>query len=215
MPICPTRWQVTGRGGNDTEFTKANVTTGALVSLAIPSKKKIKTDHDSLSCYYTNATLLGNKWDELQANVINSNYDVVGITETWFGDNSITSIQNFTSFIKSRGSSKHEGVALYVRSDLEAKETVMDGGGGDCEAVWCQADVDGVNRLVGCVYWPPDWSYDESKKGISNVNWKEAPQRDVDSVAAAGPAGSTRDYTHRLMQELIKSKIASVSFRLG
>ncbi|CAM4695697.1 unnamed protein product [Lepidochelys kempii] len=77
-----------------------------------------------LKCLYTNAQSLGNKQGELEVLVMSRNYDVIGITETWW-DNShdwSTVMDGYKLFRKDRQGRKGGGVALYVREQYDCSE---------------------------------------------------------------------------------------------
>ncbi|KAK4810724.1 hypothetical protein QYF61_007698 [Mycteria americana] len=77
-----------------------------------------------LKCLYTNARSMGNKQDELEAIVHQENYDMVAITETWWGDshNWSAAMDGYKLFRRDRRGRRGGGVALYVRECLDSLE---------------------------------------------------------------------------------------------
>ncbi|CAM5165610.1 unnamed protein product, partial [Eretmochelys imbricata] len=76
------------------------------------------------SCLYTNARSLGKNQGELEVLAQSRNYDVIGITETWW-DNShdwSTVMDGYKLFRKDRQGRKDGGVALYVREQYDCSE---------------------------------------------------------------------------------------------
>ncbi|RNA36161.1 RNA-directed DNA polymerase from mobile element jockey-like [Brachionus plicatilis] len=92
-----------------------------------------------IRCLYTNATSLNNKWDELKARLITENYPhLLLITETWFTNNSITNLDNYTLFRKHRSYSSVGGVAIYARDEIltvEANHIIKPAS--SSEQIWC------------------------------------------------------------------------------
>ena len=70
------------------------------ISKQINNARKI-ISNNKIEFLYTNATSLVNKWDEFMATLATLSFPhVLMITETWFNLNSITYIENYTSYIK-------------------------------------------------------------------------------------------------------------------
>jgi len=74
-----------------------------------------------LKCVYTNARSMGNKQEELEAIIQQDGYDLVAITETWWGNshdwNAV--MDGYRLFRKDGPIRRGDGVALYVREQLE------------------------------------------------------------------------------------------------
>ncbi|CAM5095768.1 unnamed protein product [Natator depressus] len=90
----------------------------------LPHTKKAGRSVRYLKCLYTNARSLGNKQGELEVLAQSKNYDVIGITETWW-DNShdwSTVVGGYKLFRKDRQGRKGGGVALYVREQYDGSE---------------------------------------------------------------------------------------------
>ncbi|CAM5172065.1 unnamed protein product [Eretmochelys imbricata] len=81
-----------------------------------------------LKCLYTNAQSLGNKQGELEVLVMSRNYDVIGITETWWDNSHDWSavMDGYKLFRKDRQGRKGGGVALYVREQYDCSELRYD-----------------------------------------------------------------------------------------
>ncbi|KAK4806799.1 hypothetical protein QYF61_005595 [Mycteria americana] len=89
-----------------------------------------------LKCLYTNARSMGNKQEELEAIVHQENYDMVAITETWWGDshNWSAAMDGYKLFRRDRRGRRGGGVALYVRESLDSLE--LDDGDDRVECLW-------------------------------------------------------------------------------
>ncbi len=120
---------------------------------------KQKTNSNSkLSCFYTNATSLNNKINELKIAVSHYNQPhIILITETWFNSNSITNIPNYNFYLKNRSTTRGGGVVIYVREDLSSSE-ISDPILTNCseiEQIWCTVKIGHESIIIGCVYRPP------------------------------------------------------------
>ncbi|CAM4601352.1 unnamed protein product [Lepidochelys olivacea] len=112
-----------------------------------------------LKCLYTNAQSLGNKQGELEVLVMSKNYDVIGITETWW-DNShdwSTVMDGYKLFRKDRQGRKGGGVALYVREQYDCSE-LRYGTVEKPECLWIKfrSVCNKSDVVVGVCYRPPD-----------------------------------------------------------
>ncbi|CAM4500218.1 unnamed protein product [Lepidochelys kempii] len=113
----------------------------------------------SLKCLYTNAQSLGNKQGELEVLVMSRNYDVIGITETWW-DNShdwSTVMDGYELFRKDRQGRKGGGVALYVREWYDCSELWYETAEKP-EYLWIKfrSVSNKSDVVVGVYYRPPD-----------------------------------------------------------
>jgi len=80
-----------------------------------------------LKCVYTNARSMGNKQEELEAIIQQDGYNLVAITDTWW-DNSHdwhAVMDGYRHFRKDRPTRQGDGVALYVREQLECTELCL------------------------------------------------------------------------------------------
>ena len=77
-----------------------------------------------LKCIYTNARSMGGKQEELEAMVQRERYDLVAITETWWGDSHDWSaaMDGYRLFRRDRRGRRGGGVALYVRECFDCLE---------------------------------------------------------------------------------------------
>ncbi|CAF0917391.1 unnamed protein product [Brachionus calyciflorus] len=124
-----------------------------------------------LSCFYTNATSLSNKFNELRVTVNQIHPDIIGITETWFNDKSVKNIDGYTHYSRERSTqSVGGGVIIYVKSSIESYEVTdlcLDNTN-EVEQVWCKV-VTGIDKiLIVCIYRPPNSSRELSTK-INNL----------------------------------------------
>ncbi|XP_074986240.1 uncharacterized protein LOC142072657 [Caretta caretta] len=112
-----------------------------------------------LKCLYTNAQSLGNKQGELEVLVMSKNYDVIGITETWW-DNShdwSTVMDGYKLFRKDRQGRKGGGVALYVREQYDCSELRYETAEKpECLWIKFRSVCNKSDVVVGVCYRPPD-----------------------------------------------------------
>ncbi|CAM5130792.1 unnamed protein product [Natator depressus] len=110
-------------------------------------------------CAYTNAQSLGNKQGELEVLVMSGNYDVIGITETWW-DNShdwSTVMDGYKLFRKDRQGRKGGGVALYVREQYDCSELrYKTAEKPECLWIKFRSVSNKSDVVVGVCYRPPD-----------------------------------------------------------
>ncbi len=139
----------------------------------IPTNQPTRPAHqqDHLKCLYLNPTSIVNKWDQLNSLIIAKHYpEIIFITETWFKENSINNLNNYTLFSKNRSTSaatldpgivslnldRGGGVAIYVRDDLQSAEAPgFSSQNCPSEQVWCTIRINKENILLGCLYRPP------------------------------------------------------------
>ncbi|KAK4811256.1 hypothetical protein QYF61_022153 [Mycteria americana] len=111
-----------------------------------------------LKCLYTNAHSMGNKQEELEAIVHQENYDMVAITETWWGDshNWSAAMDGYKLFRRDRRGRRGGGVALYVRESLDSLE--LDDGDDRVECLWVRirGKANKADIVVGVCYRPPN-----------------------------------------------------------
>ena len=74
---------------------------------------------------------------ELEATALTSNYDVIGVTETWLSesDGDEYNISGYTLYRKDRQDRRGGGVALYIRNSLEAQVLNLDKEN-NTESIW-------------------------------------------------------------------------------
>ena len=77
------------------------------------------SDLERLSCYYTNATSLRCKINEVQLLASTSKLHIMAITETWFAESSSVHISNYNVYRRDR-TSHAGGVCIYVSCDLDS-----------------------------------------------------------------------------------------------
>ena len=111
----------------------------------------------SLKCLYTNATSLINKWDAFNSRIISESFPhLLMITETWFKQNTITNLDNYTLFSNNRSIQPGGGVAIYVRDDVRAFEANhIINPDPSTEQIWCSITTATDSILIGCIYRPP------------------------------------------------------------
>ncbi|KAK4806205.1 hypothetical protein QYF61_001128 [Mycteria americana] len=118
-----------------------------------------------LKCLYTNARSMGNKQEELEAIVHQENYDMVAITETWWGDshNWSAAMDGYKLFRRDRRGRRGGGVALYVRESLDSLE--LDDGDDRVECLWVRirGKANKADIVVGVCYRPPNQDEEADK----------------------------------------------------
>lgn len=117
-----------------------------------------KCNLNDLKCLYLNARSLKNKFLEFEAAVINGSYDIVGITETWFGeeDGDEYIIEGYKLFRRDRLNRRGGGVALYVKENLNVQEITEIGQVLSCEDIWVRLIGEHETGLnIGVCYRPP------------------------------------------------------------
>lgn len=82
------------------------------------SPKKI----NNLKCLYTNATSLGNKFEELELITKVENIDLIFITETWFTESNFKNISGFEPFNYFRSGKTGGGVTIFVNKKFSSFE---------------------------------------------------------------------------------------------
>lgn len=118
--------------------------------------------NSKLSCLYLNARSIVNKHKELEMYVLEENFDIVCITETWLNSSildSEMSISGYTLHRKDRNNVnklRGGGVALYVHNDLNCvhREEIFESN--FPETIWCNINSNGRNTLIGVCYRAPD-----------------------------------------------------------
>ena len=110
----------------------------------------------------TNVRSLNKKIDELSVTVNHYGADIVGVTETWFGDSNpaiANSIEGYKLFHRDRTAQRGGGVALYLREDLHPVEFEPDQVPAHLEIIWIEVTlndyVKGNTDLFICVVYSP------------------------------------------------------------
>lgn len=80
-------------------------------------KEKANLSEDYLSCWYTNATSLNNKFDEFIEEINTSNSQVVFVCETWWTEKSAINVPGYNLYRKDRHFSRGGGVCIYIRDN--------------------------------------------------------------------------------------------------
>jgi hypothetical protein len=90
----------------------ANILLGSLRNQKVPkslcsnprwSKSQLLCNNNKhLSCLYTNATSLNNKFEELIVEINSVNAQIVFVCETWWTETSVTNIPGYSLFRKDR-----------------------------------------------------------------------------------------------------------------
>lgn len=120
-----------------------------------------------LKCWYTNATSLENKLNELKVKLSIETYDILFITESWCDDKSSPGINGFSLFRHDRQTGTGGGVCIYVNNDLKCKESILMRDFPHSEQVWCEIIVGSDTILLGCIYRPPNRAVDAASEEIN------------------------------------------------
>ena len=95
---------------------------------------------------------------ELEATALTSNYDVIGVTETWLSesDGDEYNISGYTLYRKDRQDRRGGGVALYIRNSLDAQVLNLDKEN-NAESIWVRImDTNSKGIIIGACYRPPN-----------------------------------------------------------
>jgi hypothetical protein len=115
----------------------------------------------SLTCLYTNATSLNNKFDDLIEEINSNKADIVMISETWWTSNSVTNIKGYTLFRMDRRDGRGSGVCIYIKEDIKAYEVSEKClNNPNVEQIWCVVELGLEKVLCGCIY----------RTGVSDLN---------------------------------------------
>ena len=112
---------------------------------------------EQLNCLYSNVDSLLNKKDELEARISQSKPDVIALTEIfpkniqYEVDNAELSITGYKLFLSTK---RKRGVAIYIKENLEAYESNMNGQDFE-ESVWIDLITAAGKILIGCIYRSP------------------------------------------------------------
>nr|XP_047132600.1 uncharacterized protein LOC124811285 [Hydra vulgaris] len=86
-------------------------------------QKDLKTENiDYLTCSYTNAISLNNKFDEFIDDISRSKAQVIFACETWWSSMSTTNIPGYKLFRKDRQFSRSGGVCIYIQENIKSYE---------------------------------------------------------------------------------------------
>ncbi|XP_065678163.1 uncharacterized protein LOC124818192 [Hydra vulgaris] len=117
-------------------------------------QKGLKTENiDYLTCWYTNATSLNNKFDEFIDDISRSKAQVIFACETWWSAMSTTNIPGYNLFRKDRQFSRGGGVCIYIQENIKSYEInekylINE----NIEQVWCLIEIGKEQILCGCMY---------------------------------------------------------------
>lgn len=105
-------------------------------------KDNFPETNNTLKVWYTNATSLKKKMNELRIISLVKKPHVIMITETWFNEQTVSTIENYKCYRKDRKDDNFGGgVCIYIRRDIpssEASEQQLTKG--EIEQVWCKID---------------------------------------------------------------------------
>ena len=143
---------------------------------------------NNISVLYLNARSIRNKVNELMAQIILNDYDLVAITETWLKDGHDweLNIQGYQTIRKDRVDGKGGGVALLfkdgiraiVRDDIGAMEDKV-------ESIWVEIRNSKAKKsLIGVVYRPPN----------SNIMVRQAINKEITDACRNGTAVIMGDF---------------------
>ena len=162
------------------------------VTNSIPNNKA-NINSNYLNCFYTNATSLVNKWNCFISHMSYLNLPhIIMVTETWFNEKSIVTMNNYNIHVKNRNSidsRRGGGVVIYVRNYListEICDPIL-----NCfetEIIWCSVDSGGESTLVGCIYRPHHSSRDINQSITQAINQaaKLCDQRKFSNLLVTG-----------------------------
>lgn len=108
---------------------------------------------------FFNARSLCNKFDEFKTFILRENYDVVGVGETWFNQNTLDHIIHIPGYnlVRNDRVFRGGGTAIYIRANI--LHTVLHLNYRDSvEQLWVSFKVDNRKFAFGNLYRPPDKS---------------------------------------------------------
>ena len=126
--------------------------------------------NNSLKCLCLNARSIKNTFLELEADINNKGYDIVGITETWLGeeDGEEYNLEGYKLIRKDRIGKRGGGVALYVKDNLNVYEIPDMDRSRPSEDLWIRLTGDDEKGLnIGVCYRPP--ASDMKIQGFSRI----------------------------------------------
>ena len=85
-----------------------------------PSSNNNFSKESFLSCWYTNATSLNNKFNDLLLEIDSRKPQIIMICETWWTEASTTNIKGYTLFRRDRIGKRGGGVCIYVNDLIKA-----------------------------------------------------------------------------------------------
>ena len=136
------------------ELKKRQFLVVVVVSPIYKSTSKVYLDLERLNCYYTNATSLRCKINEIRLLASTSKAHIMSINETWFAESSSVCISDYNVFRRDRASHAG-GVCIYLSCDLDTCEIIdvvlTDSA---VEQVWCAIKICNQRILIGCIYIP-------------------------------------------------------------
>ncbi|MEE6510625.1 hypothetical protein FKM82_030646 [Ascaphus truei] len=118
-----------------------------------------------------NARSLTDKMGELELIGAREQYDIIGITETWWDETHdwTVNLEDYSLFRKDRTNRRGGGVCLYVKPDLKPfiRDDVNEGNDENVETLWIEISSGGKSikkMFVGICYKPPNiWEIEEAK----------------------------------------------------
>lgn len=120
----------------------------------------------TLSVAHLNVRSLYTGFNEFQNLIIENNYDVVAVTETWLTNNipSHTVNVNGYNFVrKDRNGSRGGGVAFYVKDHINFKVISLDiQNSNEIENLWIEINIGRFRLVLGVVYRVPSSNIDQS-----------------------------------------------------
>ncbi|GAB0203195.1 hypothetical protein GRJ2_002785100 [Grus japonensis] len=126
---------------------------------ATPANKSASSGAQ-LKCLYVNTRSMGNKQEELETCVCLQDYDLIGITETWWDSSYDWSVgmEGYRLFRKDRQGRRGGGVALYVNDQLECMELHLGMDEELTKSLWLRIKgrAGAGDIIAGVCYRPPD-----------------------------------------------------------
>ena len=134
------------------------------------TNSKINANIGHLSCWYTNATSLNNKFDELISEVDRKKTQIIMICETWWTDASVTNIEGYNLFKKDRELKRGGGVCMYVDNSVKSYDIsniVLKNE--NIEQIWCSIEIGDESILCGCFYRTGDSDVSYCKELVNSI----------------------------------------------
>jgi len=102
-------------------------------------------------------SLLAN-FNTFQNHLVNSGYDIVGVTETWLGadiDGTVVNVNNHNCFYQNRPSRRGGGVGIYIKNNVRC-ETLLSASLEYIEYLWIKIIFYDQVVILGIIYRPPN-----------------------------------------------------------
>jgi len=159
-------------GNQQPLWNRRNAVSSNLIMVPVEQNKKTKCTrqtHMLPSVFMCNARSLSNKLDEFETTIKQMNASIAVVTETWYTpemDNTFLNIDNYNLFSRCRTDKRGGGVAVYVKSDIQARLISQISVPPELECIWVWLRPTRLPRQVPsialcAIYIPPASEHQE------------------------------------------------------